>query len=295
MNICLSGYYFAGSRGDRFLRNIISKDLKMFGKVKIINCDDKNYKDVVDWCDVFVLGGGSLITRRGIGGYSQVKYAKEKGKKIMFYAQTIENGDENFADMMKAADMITVRDEASFRLCERLGYYSVLSADPVVKKFREKTVHVGLREWIDQDDNFINNCARTLDNLVDKGYKLILTPFTTKRTDTVSDAEFSRVIRKSMKHRLQIKNFDESKKPDLYIGMRYHSLLSSIMRSIPVIAINYDPKIRYFMEDSGIAEFLVGYDGLMRIPDLADKILRTDALEREKMNIACFKNLMGIH
>lgn len=293
MNICLSGYYFVGSRGDEVLRKIINNNLSQFGRVKVIYCESRNSKKVIDWCDVFVLGGGTLINSRGIGGYDQVKYAKYKGKKVMFYANTIEDGDTKFHEFMKCADAITVRDSKSYLLCVSHGYECTLAADPAIKTFDKKHIHVGLRKWVTEPKDFVDRLACILDELANK-HALVLTPYTLKHTDTISDLEFSKEVMKKMHKKIKIKKFKDDAHPDLFIGMRYHSTISTIKRMIPTIAINYDGKVGNFMRDINKGEFLVEYNKIEEIPEIVNTIFLEEIIEREKKNIEVFRKLMDI-
>jgi polysaccharide pyruvyl transferase WcaK-like protein len=291
MNICLSGYYFVGSRGDEVLRKIIIRDLSQFGKVKVICCESRNFEKVIDWCDVFVLGGGTLINARGIGGYEQVKYAKQKGKKVMLYANTIEDGDPKFHEFMKYADAITVRDSESHLLCISRGYQCTLAADPAIKAFNKKRIHVGLRNWVIEPEHFVERIAGVLDKLANK-YILVFTPYTLKHTDTISDIQFSRRVREKMQTKIKIKNFKENARPDLFIGMRLHSIIATIKQTIPTIAINYDGKIGNFMRDIGKEEFLVEYETIEKIAEIVSKLFLEELIEREKKNIEVFRALV---
>lgn len=292
MNICLSGYYFVGSRGDEVLRKIITKDLSQFGKVKVIYCESRNYEKVINWCDVFVLGGGTLINSRGIGGYDQVKYAKFKGKKIMIYANTIEDGHSKFHEFMKYVDAITVRDSKSHLLCVSHSYECTLAADPAIKTFYKKHIYIGLRKWVTEPKDFVDRIARILDELAKK-YTLVLTPYTLKHTDTISDTEFSKEVARKMCKKIMIEKFKEGAHPDLFIGMRYHSIISAIKRGIPTIAINYDSKVGNFLQDINKEEFLVEYNKIEEIPKVIKTIFLEEIIEREKNNIEVFRKLLG--
>ncbi len=290
--ICLSGYYFVGSRGDELLRKIITRDLSQFGNVIAINCENSDYKSVIDWCDIFVLGGGTLVNERGIGGYNQVLYAKHKKKKVMFYANTIEDGDPRFHDFMKCADSITVRDSKSHMLCRSYDYNSILAADPVIKMFNKRFIHVGLRKWVTEPMDFVERFAYILDELASE-YILVLTPYTLKDTDTISDIEFSKDVAKRMRNTVKIRSFKESDHPDLFIGMRFHSIISATNRLIPTIAINYDGKVGNFMRDINMEEFLVEYNNIEEILKIVRKIFLKELIERERKNIEVFSCLMG--
>jgi hypothetical protein len=55
-------------------------------------------------------------------------------------------------------------------------------------------------------------------------------------------------------------HFDDSlyRELDLMIGVAFHSVLFAVQAAIPVIAIDCTPKVRHFMEDSGLTHYLLG-------------------------------------
>ncbi len=60
---------------------------------------------------------------------------------------------------------------------------------------------------------------------------------------------------------------------DLMIASAFHSVLFAVQAGIPVIAIDYAPKVRNFMEDVGLARYLLGPDDYTRLPALVTGVL----------------------
>lgn len=60
---------------------------------------------------------------------------------------------------------------------------------------------------------------------------------------------------------------------DLMIGTAFHSILFSVQAAVPVIAIDYAPKVRSFMEDNGLARWLLAPDEHERLPMMVDEVL----------------------
>lgn len=60
---------------------------------------------------------------------------------------------------------------------------------------------------------------------------------------------------------------------DLMIATAFHAVLFSVQAAVPVIAIEYAPKVRSFMEDNGLARYLLAPDQHARLPDLVDEML----------------------
>lgn len=134
MNLLLCGFYFQGNKGDDLLADTISAKLSKYCEIKITSTDTFDC-DLLDWCDILVIGAGSHITPRGLGGFHHVKYAKEKGKKVIFYALTIEEGHPQMQEYLAMADVITVRDSVSKKIVERNNCKAFLASDPM---FQEK-------------------------------------------------------------------------------------------------------------------------------------------------------------
>lgn len=60
---------------------------------------------------------------------------------------------------------------------------------------------------------------------------------------------------------------------DVMIGTAFHSILFAVQAAVPVIAIGYAPKVCDFMEDNGLARFLLAPDEHDRLPELVDDVL----------------------
>jgi polysaccharide pyruvyl transferase WcaK-like protein len=59
----------------------------------------------------------------------------------------------------------------------------------------------------------------------------------------------------------------------LMIGTAYHSILFAVQAAVPVIAIEYAPKVRHFMEDNGLTRYLLSPDEHHRLPSLVEDVL----------------------
>ncbi|GAI23607.1 unnamed protein product [marine sediment metagenome] len=58
----------------------------------------------------------------------------------------------------------------------------------------------------------------------------------------------------------------------LVVGVRLHSIIFSSMANIPFIAFNYDPKVKYFVEDLGLSELLLEIDKDISLKNFQKKI-----------------------
>ena len=59
---------------------------------------------------------------------------------------------------------------------------------------------------------------------------------------------------------------------DLLIGTAFHSTLFAVQATVPVIAIDYAPKVRHFMEDIGLTRYLLSPNEHHRLPGLVDDV-----------------------
>lgn len=286
VRILLCGWYFQGNRGDDLSIEPITKTLSKYGEVKVSTTEIFD-RDLIDWCDLLVIGSGSHITPRGISSYRQVKYAKENGKKVIYYSQTIEGGHPLFVEHLARADLITVRDSESKRIVEANGFRAVLSVDPLFRKKR-RTIGCSFRRWVNEPPAIEEKLASLLDNLA-VDYEVVFLPFTETDTDTESDKTFHERVMQKMKNRAKQASYDHTiENVDLLIGMRLHALICALNMGKQVLAIDYDVKIRRIFSDLGMQDRVVSYDEADKIPlIIREKIFRSDGLAlREKVNEA---------
>lgn len=60
---------------------------------------------------------------------------------------------------------------------------------------------------------------------------------------------------------------------DFMIGTAFHSILFAVQAAVPVIAIEYAPKVRHFMADNGLMRYLLAPDEHHRLSGLMDELL----------------------
>ena len=286
VRILLCGWYFQGNTGDDLSIEPILKTLSKYGEVRVSTTEIFD-RDLIGWCDLLVIGSGSHITPRGISSYKQVKYAKESGKKVVFYSQTIEEGHPQFREHLARADLITVRDAESKRVVEANGFRAVLASDPIFKTKR-RAIGCSFRRWVNEPPGIVDRFASILDDLA-LDYDVVLLPFTEVDTDTESDTAFHEQIMYKMKKKpRQAAYGDKIENVDLLIGMRLHALISALNIGKQVLAIDYDTKIRRIFSDLALEDRVVSYDTVDQIPQVVrGKIFRSDGLAmREKVNEA---------
>jgi radical SAM superfamily enzyme YgiQ (UPF0313 family)/polysaccharide pyruvyl transferase WcaK-like protein len=286
VRILLCGWYFQGNTGDDLSIEPITKTLSRYGEVRVSTTEIFD-RDIIDWCHLLVIGSGSHVTPRGISCYRQVKYARENGKKIVYYAQTIESGHPQFREHLARADLITVRDSESKRVVEANGFRAVLASDPIFENKR-RTIGCSFRRWVNEPPDIEEKLASILDNLA-IDYEVVFLPFTEADTDTESDKALHEKVMRKMKNRAKQASYEHTiEHVDLLIGMRLHALICAVNIGKQVLAIDYDVKIRRIFSDLALKDRVVSYDEVDRIPMIVrGKIFKSDELAlREKVNDA---------
>ena len=289
VHILLCGYYFQGNTGDDIMMEAIVKSLSKYGEIKVTGSFNK---EEIDWCDILLIGGGTHIRPWNVGGYEKAKYAKEKGKKVVYYAQTIEEGHPLFEEHLKRADFITVRDSESKKVVERYGLKAILTSDPVFIKKR-RLIGFSFRRWLKEPSNIIERLASVLDDL-SNDYDIVSIPYTLHETDTESDTSFHDRIIQLMKYKPNHVNYNQViDHLDLLIGMRLHALIDAVNKGKKVIGINYCSKVGRIFSDLSLNEVVISYEKIERIPEMVrEKIFKSDSLAmREKINEALIGKL----
>src|SRR5208282_5616231 len=236
VHILLCGFYFQGNTGDDLFMEESVGMLSRYGEVRVTSTETFD-NDLLDWCELLVLGPGSHITPRGLGAFNHVKYVKEQGKKVFFYSLTVEEGQPAMREHLSRADLITVRDSESQKVVERNGFRAVLAADPLFKKTR-RTIGFSFRKWVNEPQAVENALAGVLDNL-SRDYNISSVPYTTHETDTEGDDIFHQRIIDRMKYKPPTVPYDEAiTKIDLLLGMRLHALINAVNNGKKILAID---------------------------------------------------------
>ncbi|MCC6346200.1 MAG: glycosyltransferase, partial [Nitrospirales bacterium] len=286
VHILLCGFYFRGNTGDDLFAESIARTLSPYGEVKVSSMSAFD-TGLLDWCDILVIGAGSHITPRGLGGYEHTRYAKEKGKIVVFYSLTVEEGHPRLEEHLGRADLITVRDSASKKVVEKHGFRAVLASDPLFEKRRRK-IGFSFRRWVNEPEGIEERLASVLDDLAGE-YEILSVPYTGAETDTESDLSFHEKMIGKMRHKPVHVSYDEAlKQIDLLIGMRLHALINAVNANKKVLAVDYDAKVGRIFHDLSLRDVVITYGEIEKIPSLVrERIFGADRLaQREKVNAA---------
>lgn len=228
-------------------------------------------------CDVFVSGGGSLLqdvtSLRNVVYYvGLMRLARGSRKPMMIYAQGLGPLHRSISQKlarigMQSARVITLRDEASMRLARQIGVTRKIevTADPVwalepaedpIKRGSERIWMISLRSWAEPDHAPVWNdvLSKLRQSARDAGAKLLFLPMQPGRDDLLLrelgvGSEANEEVLDGARHPRKL--LAQVARCDLMIGMRLHALIFAASRSVPCVAINYDPKVEALAKQIG--------------------------------------------
>ncbi len=219
-------------------------------------------------CDIVICGGGTILqdvtSNRSLYYYLLVIWlAKKYNKKISFFSNgfgpIIKNKTITSIVCNKANDII-VRDEKSKNMMLEMGinkkiYVSTdivfnFEKTPNIKK--QKKIAVSLRPW-KYSKHFINQIAVAVNRLIDKGYYIDFISLHKNTDERVLKQVIDKVsqknricLYKSNSYRQVMDRIGQSR---IMIAMRLHANIFALINDIPIITINYDPKIEALATD----------------------------------------------
>lgn len=185
-------------------------------------------------------------------------------KKVIIFAQGIGPLNSNIAqnivkNLLKYCSYVTVRDENSLKLLEKLGVKSELVCDPIysldIKSVPQNgVIGVQLREF--KTMNF---------ELLQKLALLIITKFSNKKIEIFS-LQKTQDLQLCKRFEALIKSFNPEIETEIVeddiinrlsrleylIGMRFHAVLVALKSGVKTCAINYDVKVEKIATDAGI-------------------------------------------
>lgn len=301
--ILISGYYGFKNSGDDALLKAIIRDLKACKESPNIVVLSANPRETMEDyhvkaisrinpvsilrhmknAEMLISGGGTLIQDRtstkSLWYYlSIISLALRKKLKVMLYSNGIgplekERNIKRTRKTLERADLITLRDERSYKTLRELGIENknvAVTADPaldlqIADRVRgaeilrnegidadKKILGVSVRRWQNLDDEFETEIARACDYAYEKyGYYTVFLPMQSSRDMTISQNVRRRMKHKSsiIKRRYNVEDMISIMSCfKLCVGMRLHTLIYAAINSVPLIGLVYDPKISSFME-----------------------------------------------
>lgn len=235
---------------------------------------------------LFIAGGGSLIqdvtSTKSLMYYLYcIRLAKSLGLKVMLYANGIgpvikNRNRKKAAEVLNLADVITLRDADSLDFLKSLGVTKPqisVTADPAfgIKKGDDGAarkilsdmgveggfVCVSVRALTEKDGSFINGLAGMMDYISESyGVTPLFIPMQYER-----DMRVSRAVAERMKSSAVLVSRALSVSEiiglislsEAVIALRLHMLIFGAALGIPAMGINYDPKVKGFLDSMSLS------------------------------------------
>jgi polysaccharide pyruvyl transferase WcaK-like protein len=228
----------------------------------------------------------------------EIWLSKLFGRKVMLYAIGVGPFRSRLGKFLigasaKMCDLITVRSERGAELLRELGVaaekihvvadpafllQSEVPQDSELIKLLSSGSKVGVFPALGlvddgRDLTHAHHLAAALDNLVEKkGLHFIAFPMRALKSG-LDDVEISRAIKGAMKHSDHLHVYEKRLTPSelkwvagktmMNITVRLHAMIFSLGARVPVVAVNYEPKVSNVFETVGSPEYLVEMDDRM--------------------------------
>ncbi len=244
---------------------------------------------------LFVYGGGTLIqestSTKSLLYYLGTLYlARLFGQKTMLYANGVKLLHKKFNILVTKAvlnkiDLITLRENQSLIQLKKLGITKpkiTITADPAVttypcsdtrakeilKKegvsFSKPLIGICVREWKGYEKKCSHEIASFADTLYEKyGFITVFIPMQQKYIDdSIISLQISQLMKSPTYILSEYYSAEEImgviKQLDILLGMRLHSLIFATCCEVPSIAIEYEPKVRGFMDYIHLSNLIAG-------------------------------------
>lgn len=261
----------------------LSYNVKYTEKVhKIKGVSRNSIKDIISTIknsDIVISGGGSLLqdvtSSRSLLYYlAIIQVAKLFKKTVLFFCNGFGPIRKRYnkylaKKIINRVDKIVLRDQESKKLMEEIGvtkeidvtvdstFYLESVDETRVKKILEKEdiptdkplIGISVRPWYVKED-FIDTMASFGDYISDKGLNVLFIPMQASK-----DEKVSKEIMDKMKNKSYILTKEYTSEEvlgvigalDILIGMRLHALIFASIKGIPMIGLEYDPKVKAFL------------------------------------------------
>lgn len=296
---------------------VISKDPKQTQQIHNTKSVANNWKAIscLKKSDIIVFGGGQIFNDnrfRTIPYWSiilNLTRILNRKAKICLINQGFEAKNRLLKHILSStltkADLITVRDSASFTLTKNMKLKNPISTGPDIvfsttqnsnkpqnqNKSKPKTIGVNLRPpfwWRSKPDAnlYAENLAATFDLLIEqKCVNIVFVPFRIPAKESPTDLEFSEYVKSKLKHQNQVQIhiplldtgfFDDLincfSSFDFFLGTTFHSLVLAIKLGIPLLAFPYQERCRILLNDLNLNQLLISSSELSSPPQLSQKI-----------------------
>ncbi len=233
--------------------------------------------------DLIISGGGSLLqdvtsSRSLIYYLTLILWAKIMKKPVLFYSNGFGPIKKNFnkyitSRIVNMVDKIIVRDKESKITMEAIGISKEIDvttdATFILEGIKSNKaleilhneniptdkplVGISIRPWFVKD-TFITTLAKFADYIFDKGINILFIPMQGNK-----DLEISNKVVANMKKEAYVLRNEYGPEEilgiigemKLLIGMRLHALIFAGIKGVPMLGLEYDPKIDSYLKMMG--------------------------------------------
>ncbi len=253
---------------------------------------------------VVSIGGGYLQAPPGLNGWQQLGLVLaplvaglREGLPVVLMPQSFgpfpARGQRRLVRwVLSRCALVCAREEISMRVLEDCGLAPdqiVLAHDSGFVLGRRRTsghappgeqlrIGVTTRAWLppDQQQAFERSVARVVDRLIERGHEVTLIPHVTNPPmnddDRVSNGRVARLCRRNPILLGGIADYRDLLKEygalDLLIGTRFHSVIFSLIRQTPCVAIAYEHKTHGIMQLLGFERWVIDMEQVASGGDL---------------------------
>lgn len=278
-------------------KNKISKFLYFF----------KMFKNYIDECDVFLLGGGTIFMDSSKASFLMVylsffvSYAKSIGKKVVLIGVGIDilNGLFSIVSMRKIllnSDFVYCRDALSFQMAKKLSSTAnVLLAQDLVFGAQwsnicsgggsiedgKKTIGISLIDYSQKyGKNYIYELNNILNDYIKKGFKIKLLSFQIN-TDKADNLFYEQLMHHENIEivNLNINNFYEQFNAlDYVLSMRFHGIVLGVLFHKYTLGIVHEVKNQQLCLETGVDYLFLNNLTLDKVENSQFKRVGTDML-----------------
>lgn len=330
MNFLINGYFGYANAGDEAVLAAMLAHLRVLDSSatftatsgnaeqtkQMHGCDAigrQNPREVlkaIGKCDVFLSGGGSLVqdvtsVRNAVYYTTMLRTAKTLGKPTMVYAQGVGPLQKSLSRKVaraafQKASLVTVRDGDSAKLLRDIGVTRPveITADPVwdlssaEREVRSAEWVVALRSWPHHEAGAVQRTvAAVRDAAKQSGASLRFLAMQSGVDDVLlgSLVQPGEWIDTKNKHPREI--IESLSGASLVLAMRLHALIFAALMGLPVVAFDYDPKVRALASIIGAP--LVSSpseDDLTALPALIEKARALSPARLEELKAKARRN-----
>lgn len=287
MNIGLMGYYGFGNAGDEAILEALTSFLAPHHVVAFPSGFIPNVETIsrLNLYDFLILGGGGLYQKKPPGPFGTFdQWENQLRTPIGVLGLGVQQIDDKYTratqELVNRTDFFIVRDKESKRIISHpkvqaapdLTFYRTFQVDdnhkldrqPIVCGVNLRPMRTGIHHWIQAVTDL--PCLK-------KGVPLSIVP-------TFDDRVPLKIVDPDCPDRFSMRLYETL---DIMIGTAFHSIVFAIQNGIPVIAINYHPKVRRLMEEARLGEFVLEWNDWEDLRFKFDQLLEKRDQVRQKM------------